>query len=432
MATLLRHQLGSRNTNMINRRAFLTAVAGSFALSTSLTTQGTASIQSGRLALYANVGPDLTHYEVNVEALTLTRRDTITLPDSVQYAWPHRSRRFLYVATSSTAPGNRALPGNSHHLVALKIDEQSGALSLHGAPVGLPTRPIHLSTDIPSENILVTFNKPSALRVYRINEDGTPGEEVPQVEPLDAGIYAHQARVTPDNCLAILVTRGNEGTPTHAEDPGAIKVFDYRRGVLSNEVSIAPDGGSNFGPRHLDFHPTRPWIFLSIETQNQVGLLRMNDNKVDPDLLFRVGTLASSGIGRARQAAGPIHVHPKGRFLYVANRAEQTEDIGGVQIFKGGENSIVVYEINQDTSEPRPIQHIDTHGIHPRTFHIDPSGQMLVAEHNLPVTVHDGDKLKVVPAGLSVFSIKHDGRLEFVRKYDIDVGERSMFWMGMV
>jgi hypothetical protein len=30
---------------------------------------------------------------------------------------------------------------------------------------------------------------------------------------IDAGIYAHQIRVTPDNRLAILVTRGNEGTP---------------------------------------------------------------------------------------------------------------------------------------------------------------------------------------------------------------------------
>jgi len=32
-------------------------------------------------------------------------------------------------------------------------------------------------------------------------------------------IFAHQVRTTPDNRLAILVTRGNEGTPTKAEDP---------------------------------------------------------------------------------------------------------------------------------------------------------------------------------------------------------------------
>ena len=83
-------------------------------------------------------------------------------------------------------------------------------------------------------------------------------------------------------------------------------------------------------------------------------------------------------------------------------------------------------------SEPKPIQHIETRGIHPRTFHIDPSGRMLVAEHNLPVKVRDGDQIKTVAAGLSVLRIGDDGKLEFVRKYDIDVGDKTMFWMGMV
>lgn len=413
---------------MIDRRAFLSAVAGSLTLSAA----SSAQTPPGRLALYANVGPDLTHYDVDVEALTLTRRGTVTLPDNVQYAWPHRSRRFLYVATSNTAPGNGATPGTAHHLSALSIDERSGELGLYGAPVALPTRPIHLSTDIPAQNILVAFSRPSALRVYRINGDGTPGEEVRQPQMPDAGIYAHQVRVTPDNRRALLVTRGNEGTSARPEEPGAIKVFDYRRGLLTNEVSIAPDGGRAFGPRHLDFHPTKPWIFLSIETQNQIALMKMSDDGVDPRLLFRVGTLDGSHAGRARQAAGPIHVHPNGRFVYVANRAEQTEDVDGVEVFKGGENSIAVFAIDQATGEPRPIQHVDTQGIHPRTFHVDPSGRMMVVEHNLPVTVRYGSGMKTNAAGLSVFRVHDDGKLTFARKYDVDVGAYSMFWMGIV
>jgi hypothetical protein len=31
-----------------------------------------------------------------------------------------------------------------------------------------------------------------------------------------------------------------------------------------------------------------------------------------------------------------------------------------------------------------------------------------------------------------LFRIAGDGKLDFVRKYDIDVGERTMWWMGMV
>ena len=48
------------------------------------------------------------------------------------------------------------------------------------------------------------------------------------------------------------------------------------------------------------------------------------------------------------------------------------------------------------------------------------------------VNVRDGDAVKPIPAGLSVFRIGDDGKLTFARKYDIDVGDKTMFWMGMV
>jgi 6-phosphogluconolactonase (cycloisomerase 2 family) len=388
-------------------------------------------MSSNKVALYANVGADLTHYDVDVAGAALIKRATVTLPAGVQYAWPHVSRRYLYVASSSSASGC-GKAGTEHYVTAFRIDPASGALTPHGAPIRLPTRPIHMSTDIPSENILVAFNNPSALHVYRINKDFTPGEEVTQPGPIDAGIYAHQVRVTPDNRLAILVTRGNEGTSSKAEDPGALKVFEYRNGVLTNEVSIAPNGGKEFGPRHLDFHPTRPWMYVSIETQNKMYMYRMEGGKINPEIAFRKETLADPKNIKSRQAASTVHVHPNGRFLYGANRADATIEVEGKKVFKGGENSIVVYSINQSTGEPTPIQHIETRAIHPRTFHIDPSGRMLVAQHNLPVNVRDGNAVRAVPAGLSVFRIGDDGKLTFVRKYDIDVGDKTMFWMGMV
>jgi 6-phosphogluconolactonase (cycloisomerase 2 family) len=394
---------------------------------------GLASAQpaSRKVALYANVGADLAHYDVDVAGAELIKRETVTLPAGVQYAWPHASRRYLYVASSSSAPGyGRA--GTEHHVTALRIDPESGALTPHGAPIRLPTRPVHICTDMPSENILVAFNNPSAVRVYRINRDATPGEEVTQPATIDAGIFAHQVRVTPNNRLVILVTRGNEATPDKAEDPGALKVFDYKNGVLANEVSIAPDGGRAFGPRHLDFHPTKPWIYVSIETQNKMYMFRMEDDRIRPEIAYRAETLAEPNNIRARQAAGAVHVHPNGRFVYGANRADATTEFHGKQVFKGGENSIVVYAVDQSTGEPIPVQHIETRKIHPRTFHIDPSGRLLVAQHNLPVNVRDGDAIRTVPAGLSLFRIGDDGELTFVREYDVDVGDKTMFWMGMV
>src|ERR1700735_5327205 len=104
------------------------------------------AMPEGKIALYASVGNELTQYDVDVAGASLTRRGTVSLPANVQYAWPHASQPFLYVATSDSASG-MGPAGANHHVSALRIDRDSGALSLHGEPNALPTRPIHMATD---------------------------------------------------------------------------------------------------------------------------------------------------------------------------------------------------------------------------------------------------------------------------------------------
>ena len=72
-------------------------------------------------------------------------------------------------------------------------------------------------------------------------------------------------------------------------------------------------------------------------------------------------------------------------------------------VFVGGENTLAVFALDPANGEPRPIQHIDTRGIHCRNFHIDPSGRLLVASHIMGLSVQataaaDGS---FVPACLS-------------------------------
>ena len=387
------------------------------------------SVTDGKIALYASVGNELTHYAVDVDGAALRRRGTIDLPANVQYAWPHATRRVLYVATSDGASGMGAA-GSSHHLTALRIDPDSGALSRHGESVPLPSRPSHMATDIPSEHALVAFNNPSALRVYRIAPDGTPGPEVAQPGPVDAGIFAHQVRATPDKTRVILVARGHDAAAGRPEEPGALKVFDYRDGVLTGAASIAPGGGYGFGPRHLDFHPTRPWLYVALERQNRLDMFPMARGRPAAVPAFSATTLSRPVPPGARQAVGTVHVDPAGRFVYVANRASTAVERGGRAVFAGGENTLAVFAIDPASGEPHPIQHAETHGIHCRTFHIDPTGRLLVAAHIQGIALADGS---TVPCCLSVFRIGDDGRLDFARRYDVDTaGGRTMWWMGMV
>ena len=54
---------------------------------------------------------------------------------------------------------------------------------------------------------------------------------------------------------------------------------------------------------------------------------------------------------------------------------------------------------------------------------------MLVAQHNLPVDVKDGNAIRTAPAGLSVFRIVMASSLTCAD--DIDAADKTMFWMGM-
>ena len=391
-----------------------------------------AASAANRVALYASVGPELTHYEVDVEGAALVRHGALSLPANVHYAWPHASRRFLYVASSNSASGIGGVVGDKHHVTALSIDSTTGALGPHGAPITLPTRPIHMTIDIPSEHILVAFSNPSGLCVYRINRDGTPGTEIGQPEAVYPGIYAHQVRVRLDNRKVILISRGHDAAGDKPEEPGGLQVFDFHDGHLTAQVSIAPNGGYGFGPRHLDFHPTEPWVYVSLERQNRLDVFAFHDATLLAMPVFQKGTLAEPGNIRGRQVAGTVHVHPNGRFVYVANRASSTTEIDGERVFAGGENTLAVYAIDPASGEPTAIQHVDTHGIHCRTFHIDPSGRLLVAGHIMGLPVKDGGRTHTVPASLALFRIAADGKLDFVRKYDVEIGDRQMFWMGMV
>ncbi len=319
-----------------------------------------------RGVLYATAGAELTQYDVDAENASLVRKNSIRLPANVQYAWPHPSRKYFYVAwsdggASSAAPGAATVPrGKLHGVSAFRVDPRSGALQPIGQPVSLAARPIHLSVDILGTHVLIAYNDPSGVTVHRLNADGTIGALVNQPAPLDTGIYAHQVRVEASNKTAFLVTRGNGPTKDKPEDRGAVKVFSYSDGKLKNRASIAPDGGVNFQPRHLDFHPSRPWVFVSLERQSKLQVYQMTkDGSLGAVPLFAKDSLADPAHRTA--VAGTVHVHPSGRFVYQANRSA-ISDQKGRPVDGGGEKQ---HRSLRDQSADRRA-HVDSKRRHAR------------------------------------------------------------------
>ena len=384
----------------------------------------------GRAVLYAAAEKELLQFDVDMNTATLVQRGSVTLPENIQEAWPHPSRKFLYVTWSNMGPTVPPGQKSPHGVTAFRIDPATGALRPHGEAISLPERAVFMTSDIDGTHIIVAHNEPSAVTVHNINPDGTLGSAVPQGK-LDVGVYAHQVRVDPSNQAVIVVTRGNGPTPTKPEDPGAIKVFNYKNGGLTNRQSISPGGGYNFQVRHLDFHPSGKWDFVTLERQNKLFVFKRSpDGSLGDTPLFMKDPLAEAPNGRRGQAVTSIHVHPNGRFVYVANRAGGMTDFEGKRVFAGGENSIAVFSINQETGDPTLIQNADTRGFGPRTFSLDRSGKILVVANQSAMPVCGDNGVSVVPACLSVFKVNDDGKLDFVRKYDIQTS--SLFWTGFV
>src|SRR6266480_7779821 len=106
-------------TMLVDRRTFSATLAGALAMPRLAFAQA-----KDNCAFYSGVGGQLTHYEVDFAAATLAKRSAVTLPGGIQYAWPHPSRRYLYVATSTGGVGIATVRGyrpNQHYLAAFRV-----------------------------------------------------------------------------------------------------------------------------------------------------------------------------------------------------------------------------------------------------------------------------------------------------------------------
>lgn len=232
---------------MIDRRRFISLIAASAALARGTWSQALA----GKVMLYASAGPELTQYDVDVEGAALVKRESVTLPAGVQYAWPHASGRYLYVASSNggVGLGPRPVTGITPARFASTLRLVRRARTAIRLPCALDPS---ISARTSRRSFLrVAYNNPSGVTVHRIHPDGTPGAEVRQPSPIDAGTYAHQIRVTASNRGAILVPRGNDAGPARPRIPARSKCststpdYSLEKCRLRREAVTASDRGTS-------------------------------------------------------------------------------------------------------------------------------------------------------------------------------------------
>src|ERR1700735_2657155 len=95
---------------MVDRRTFTALLAGTIVAPRASFGQ---SSMTARNVFYASAGPELTLYSVDVDGAALVKRGTVSTAANIQYAWPHPSKKYLYVVSSDGGPGSSGAGGSA-------------------------------------------------------------------------------------------------------------------------------------------------------------------------------------------------------------------------------------------------------------------------------------------------------------------------------
>jgi len=385
--------------------------------------------------VYASLGPELKTYQLDTTSGALNEIQSLTLPATLQYGWPNRARTRLYLALSQMGPAAKEKRPD-HFIEAYEI-LGDGRLKKTGPSVRLTHRPLFITLDAHEQHLLLAYNDPSALTVHRLQPNGDVGDAIDQGD-LQLGPFVHQVRVTPSGKFVIAPACAHHETGV---DPGFISVLSYADGKLKPLARLEPLperagawrgrkwGAHGFAVRHVDFHPSKPWMYVLVERQSEIWLYDLTDNSVGPKPRAIVSMLQGVDPGPAFQLAAAIHVHPNGRYFYATNRAR---DLESGEIFDGGTNDIAVFEIDPQSGVPAFIQRVDSRGNFPRTFGIDPDKGVLVVGNEKTLKVRTGGHGRRVLPSLAVFRIGADGRLTFLNQLTQPDNGEVCFWVDVL
>jgi 6-phosphogluconolactonase (cycloisomerase 2 family) len=291
--------------------------------------------------LYANSGLTLGVFDLNVADGTLTPKLTdagagaTLVPQILQFADFDPSHKHLYLGATT---------GTDHYLYAYAIDPSSGWLTALGASVdgglGLLSprgRVINLTVSGDDKYLLTVHNVTRSYSVFNIAADSTIGSEVPQGADggnNNVGAFVHQVRVDPTGQYVTICDRGNDpatvttdaGPMTTPEELGHVLVYSFSNGVLTPKQTITFPSG--YGPRHLDFHPSKPWVYASVERGNRLIMYTFQNGmlteKFNVQSVANASDVPDASINATEavngQRAGAIKVDPSGQYLWITNR----------------------------------------------------------------------------------------------------------------
>ena len=260
--------------------------------------------------------------------------------------------------------------GPNGTISAFAIDPLTGHLSYLNQQSTHGLAPCYASIEPQGRYCLVANYETGSLCVLPIRKDGCLGEATDTVQfsgsgpnpERQEGPHAHMVVPSPDGSFILAVDLGTDRLMAFR--------LDRERGTLSPADPPWTQLPPGTGPRHLAFHPHRPFAYVINELQSTVTVCRYLQQKGTFDSLQTISTRPNDFTGQ--NLGGEIMIAPSGRFVYISNR---------------GHDSLAIYAVDPKTGQLKVVGHESTQGVGPRAFIIDPSGSMLLVANQDTDTV---------------------------------------------
>ena len=255
--------------------------------------------------------------------------------------------------------------GKSGSVSAFTVEGDSGRLKLRNVVASGGAGPCNISTDFSGRAVFAANYSSGSAASFHVGHGGALSKAVSQFQyqghgPNDRqeGPHTHCTTVSPDNRYVVVNDLGLDRIMVYRLDPATAR-------LTPNEPAYY-EALPGSGPRSFTFHPTAKWAYSVNEIANTVDALAWDAARGTLTRFQNTSTLPEGFKGLS--TAATVVVDAGGRYLYVSNR---------------GDDSVVVFAINDGEGTLKQIQRVSCGGKTPRHFALDPGNQwLLVANQN--------------------------------------------------
>jgi 6-phosphogluconolactonase len=284
-------------------------------------------------------------YSFNANTGELTQKKLAAPMGNPSFLKISSDKKFLYAVEETDGYEN-----SSGGVAAFSID--NGNLTKINSDATVGAHPCHLGLSQDGRFLAASSYTGGSLTIFKLGENGAL---LPKPQFIDHKIldttktsHAHSAKFTKD------------GLFTADLGLDAVKRYRLEGDIFVPSVQPSIEMAPKAGPRHFTFGQDGKYLYVINELNSTITVL---ERKADYSYteLETLSTLAEDFDGESYCA--DIHLSKDGKFLYGSNR---------------GENTIVIFKVDQTTGKLSLVGRESVQGDWPRNFGMDPSGNFLL------------------------------------------------------